>query len=278
MKAYKLLVVIVLLISSMSFVHAHDVVDHADNITGHVDDWSAKAKLGIDSKSGNTDTESINFGLDIAMTRNLCKHKLCKNKLFEHKLNFAISNANTNNETSAEQYTIDYKFDRMLTKIWTAIFPGLLPNKHFVFGGVKYFDDKLDSFTAEKKIDIGYRRQILQGKKTQWNLRGGIGYSIQKLEITGEDISGIAPVFKSEFSYKFNEVCKLNADCKFSHDFEVFLGRDNTNMNNNFAFIFPLIKDRLEMELSYNIRYNSEPDPDSDKTDRHLKMNFVYDL
>ena len=91
------------------------------------DPWSGRGALGYTSTSGNTDSENLNANLQVGYEKDLWKHSL----------SLEIIQAETDNEDSADSWTLlersEYKLDE----------------KSYGFGQFRYQEDEFSGYDYE---------------------------------------------------------------------------------------------------------------------------------
>lgn len=210
-------------------------------------DWSGKGELGLVIVTGNTDSEVLNVAAEVA--RNF--------RGWDHAVKVTAISAEDDGEKSAESYSLEGTTQYDLT------------DRQYLFGNARYFEDKFDSFEEIYSVAGGIGYRAIKTEKMKWDISLGLGYIHQKLEQTGEDISGPSALAISKYSHKLTSTTDLTNDTRFETT------ADNTFVQNIIGFSVA-INSALALKLGYEVRYNSDPDDADDNTDTITSVNIVY--
>lgn len=217
--------------------------------TTHAEGWTGEGEAGIVIVSGNSDSEVINAGLSLSK----------KIDIWTHGVKFAANSAESKGDKNAESYLAAYnlKYD--------------LDAKSFLWGDIRYLDDKFDSFDGITTIGAGYGYRISDSDELKWTVGAGLGYRDTEVESTGEDISGVAVIGESDFKLKLSETTD------FIDTFRVESTSDNTFMQ-NVAGLSVSMSEVLSLKLTYDVRYNTDPASGDTSTDSITAVSVVYKI
>jgi len=215
----------------------------------HAEGWTGEGSAGIVIVSGNSDSETVNVGL--ALTK--------KADVWEHTFKFMANSSESDGDKSAESYLAAYNAKYNLDP------------KSFLWGDLRYLDDKFDSFDGITTIGAGYGYRISNSDELKWNVSAGIGYRDTEIESTGEDISGVAFIGESDFTLKLSETTE------FIDVFRVEATADNSYLQ-NIAGISVAMSDVLSLKVTYDVRYNTDPAAGDTSTDSITAVSVVYKL
>ncbi len=209
--------------------------------------WDGVGEAGLIIVDGNSQSKTLNTAIKLSKA----------SKRWEHSTELAATSAESESEKSAESYTAQWD-----TKY-------LLDERLFLFGDIRYFDDKFDSFDSIKTGGVGVGYKVLLSEKTQWDISSGIGFRKTELEATGENQSGSTLLSTSTFSHQLTETTTLTNDTRLES------AADNTFVQNKLG-LNVAINSSLALKLGYEIRYNSEPAEGDESQDTITSVNLVY--
>lgn len=211
--------------------------------------WTGEGSAGIVIVSGNSDSETINAGLELGK----------KVDVWEHTFKLSANSSESDGDKSAESYLAAYnaKYD--------------LDAKSFLWGDLRYLDDKFDSFDGIATIGAGYGYRISNSDELKWNVSAGIGYRDTEFESTGEDISGVAFIGESDFKLQLSETTD------FINLTRIEATSDNSYLQ-NIAGLSVAMSDVLSLKVTYDVRYNTDPAPGDTSTDSITAVSVVYKL
>jgi len=211
--------------------------------------WSGEGAAGIVIVSGNSDSEVINIGLDLTK----------KVDVWEHTFKFSANSAESDGDKSAESYLAAYNAKYNLDE------------KSFLWGDLRYLDDKFDSFDGIITIGAGYGYRISDSDELKWSVGAGVGYRDTEVESTGEDISGVAFIGESDFELKLSETTD------FIDVLRIESTADNTYIQ-NVAGLRVAMSDVLSLKVTYDVRYNTDPAAGDTSTDSIAAVSVVYKI
>ena len=216
------------------------------------DDWTGKGELGYVLVSGNTESETLNAALKFEKIHNKWKHNA--------KFSAITSEADDSNG-------VKVKSSDSVSAGWRSQYS--LSERAYTFGDFRYFDDKFDSFEEIYTASFGFGYSVIKQEMMTWDISLGVGYRDTTDEVTQEDLSGVSYLIESDYQYQITESTKFENDTRFE------LNSDN-NFVQNVAGLSVSINSSLALKLLYDVRYNSDPSPGFDSTDRIFSTNIVY--
>lgn len=211
--------------------------------------WSGEGAAGIVIVSGNSDSEVINVGLDLTK----------KIDVWEHTFKFSANSAESDGDKNAESYLAAYNAKYNLDA------------KSFLWGDLRYLDDKFDSFSGITTIGAGVGYRISESDELKWSVGAGVGYRDTEIESTGEDISGVALIAESDLELKLSETTD------FIDVLRVESTAENTYIQ-NVAGLKVAMSDVLSLKLTYDVRYNTDPAAGDTSTDSITAVSVVYKI
>lgn len=211
--------------------------------------WAGGAELGFVSTSGNTDTQTFNFKLDITQ------------ELSTWRNNARLDALNTSEDemTSAEKYVAAWKSDYKFT------------SSDYFFGSLQYDDDRFSGFDYQVTLAAGYGRRLLETESSQLDVEIGPGFLAKKVSATQETedeaILRLAGAFKHQ----------LSDTADFSQNVTIDAGEDTT-ISRSVTGLQAQVSGKLAMKLSYTIKHTSEVPAETSKTDRETAVTMVYQI
>ncbi len=212
-------------------------------------DWKGVGEAGLVIVEGNSESQVLNANLTFEN----------ESEKWDHKLRLAATSAESDGEKDAESYTADWDTQYYLTE------------RSFVFGDLRYFDDKFDSFEAIYSGAVGLGYRVVKTEAISWKTSAGAGYRQTELEETGEEQSGVNYLFISDYKHKLTDTTTLTNETR------VEVSEDNTFTQNIFG-LSVAINSSLAMKFAYELRYNSEPAEGDENTDSITSVNLVYNF
>ncbi len=209
--------------------------------------WSGEGEAGIVLVDGNSNSKIINVGL--SLSKNI--------EDWEHTIKLAANTAENNGDKSAESYLAAYniKYD--------------FSEKSFLFGDLRYLDDKFDSFNGITTIGGGYGYRISNTELFKWSVNAGLGYRNTEFDSIDDDISGVAFIGESDFRFKLSETAEI------TDVFRIEATSDNSYLQNILGLSVAM-NSLLSLKISYDVRYNSDPAEGDTDTDSITAVSLVY--
>jgi len=209
--------------------------------------WSGAGKVGFVSTGGNTDTETLNVGLDVNR----------KSERWWHSILFAAIRASDSGITTAERYELNGKSRYRIDE------------KAYWFGSLRYQDDRFSGFEYQSSLAGGYGRVFIDSEIAYLSAEAGGGYRRSKpvdLIETSDDA-----IFQGSIKYER----QIGATSKFVNNFVMEAGEDNTYLQ-NVAEVNVKINQRLSLSVGYELRHNTEVAPELENTDTLTTVNLVF--
>lgn len=210
-------------------------------------EWNGKGEFGLVVSRGNSDTETLNLGLEFER----------ESKTWRNRLNLTALRASDDGQRSAERYTLGYKSDYKFDEV------------SYLFGVLRYDRDEFSSYDYQASFSIGYGRQLLDTESHQLNLELGPGVRRTREADTGMTETNAIGRFSTAYAWKISD------SAEFTDDFLVEAGSDNTFAENK-AAINVAINSRFALKFSVAVRHNTDVEPGREKTDTLTTANLVY--
>lgn len=199
--------------------------------------------------TGNAETKTANAG--VALVRQV--------ERWDNTFKLAANAAENNGEKNAESYLVAYNLKYNTNE------------KSFVFGDIRYRDDKFDSFSSITTVGGGAGYRFFDRETLGWFISGGLGYRDIKVEETNENISGGTFIGESDFRVQVSETTEFINTLRFEGN------PDNTYIQ-SVTSLSVGINDTLSLRVVYDVRHNTDPEPNNVRTDTITSLNLVYKI
>jgi len=211
-------------------------------------EWSGKGEFGLVIARGNSETETLNLGLQFER----------KSEKWRNDLRLTALRASDKGQLNAERYTLGYKSGYNFNE------------DSYLFGALRYDQDEFSSYDYQASLSMGYGRQILNSETHE--LSAELGPGVRRSEPTAQDEATATNVIgRLSASYAWN----ISETADLTNDFLVEAGSNNTFAENELA-LNVAINSRFALKLSGAVRHNTEVDPGVEKTDTLTTANLVY--
>lgn len=222
--------------------------------------WSTRSEAGFVAARGNTSTETANLKFEIVREADKWRNTFGASGLY----------GKTSAIESAERWDARDQVDHLFSE------------RAFLFGGVRYEDDRFSGFDYQASVSAGVGRKFIERERTKLAAQIGFGYRALAPEDllrdeTGEVIQRIVGPRQSDlvgngaltFEHAFNDATKVLDSLLFEG------GRTNTLTKNELALQVKMTR-VLAISLGVSVRYNSLPQDGLKKTDTLSTVNLVY--
>jgi len=210
--------------------------------------WSGQGEFGLVVSRGNSDTETLNLGLNFDR----------QSEKWRNSLKLTALRASDDGDLNAERYTLGYKSGYNFNE------------KSYLFGAFRYDQDEFSSYDYQASLAFGYGRQLLDSETQQLSIEFGPG--VRRSEpadpLQDTETNAIARL-STDYAWVISETANL------TNDLLVEAGSDNTFAENELA-LEVAINSRFALKLSGAVRHNTDVDPGVDKTDTLTTANLVY--
>ncbi|MDW7644428.1 MAG: DUF481 domain-containing protein [Desulfuromonadales bacterium] len=214
--------------------------------------WSDEAELSYVDTSGNTEVTTLS-------AKNKLQATLTERILATWKLQALYGE--TDGEKTAESYMTELRGDYALSE------------RLYTFGAAGWLQDKFAGIDSRYTFGLGIGYKFLDGPKHF--LRGEAGLTYTMDEYTdGSSEEYLGGRLFGEYQYQFTEKNRFSQTLEYLPDFE---NSDNWLLNSETALIAAL-NSFLSMKTSYVVKYDNEPAPGSEKTDRILGVALVVNF
>jgi len=210
--------------------------------------WNGSAELGFLMTRGNTQTDSLNLAAGLENTR----------LKWHHKVEFKALQASEQNVSTAESYEATGRTEY------------LLDDNDYIFGSLRYQDDRFAGYDRRTTEVLGYGHQFL--KRPDMKLKGEFGAGARQTKNTDNtrDDEGILRV-------GLNYTWEITKTSSFNEDIFIERGVVNTATESVTALTVK-INSKLAMKLGITVKDNSNPPAGFKNTDTKTAVTLVYDF
>ena len=222
-------------------------------------DWSGKGEAGLVISSGNSETESANFKVELTNEIGDWKHSAGIVGLY----------ASQDDVDTAERWALFGETDYSLNP------------KTFVFAAFRYEQDEFSGFDSQATISGGIGRKFIENERTKFVGTAGLGYKILETSDVEDDFGVVIergdiesdPIARGtlDFEHAFTETTKL------VNEFIVESGSSNTYAENATSLQVKM-NSKLALSVGFTVRHNSEPPDGFVSTDKLTTINLVYEI
>lgn len=208
--------------------------------------WSGEGRVGFVATGGNTDTETLNVGIDVQR----------KSDKWLHSLGLRAVNASDTGQTTAERYEFAGKTQHELSP------------KSYWYTTLRYQDDRFSAFEYQSSLAGGYGRKFIDNDVTLLSGEAGAGFRRSKpldMEAEGDAI------FQGSIKYQR----KISDTAKVLNTFIVEAGEENTYLQ-NVAAVELKVNNRISMSAGYELRHNTDVGPGIERTDTLTTLNLIF--
>jgi len=210
--------------------------------------FAGKFALGGSRNTGNTEEEAINAALELKRKHGRWTYD------FDAGFDFQTS----------EGDTIKQRLDTALEVNFD------IAKRFYTFSKVQYEDDRFSGFQYRLTGSAGLGWRVLIGEKVNWSLEAGPGVRYDVRLDTGEGQTLLAARTSSDFAWKISD------SALFEQDTEAVID-GGTNVVSTTALKLK-VTERWSGQLSYEVRLNTDPPPDTEDLDTTARAAIVYDF
>jgi putative salt-induced outer membrane protein len=208
--------------------------------------FSGNVTLGYLATTGNTETSSLNGGVELAYQYARWLHEAKANAI----------NASESSQTTAEAYDVTWRSGWDIT------------DKDSLFGRLVWRKDRFGAFDEQFSQTLGYSRRVLTGDKHK--LRADVGGGArQSTDQVGVDSDEVILTGGLDYRWQFSETAL------FRQQLVIEAGEDNTFTESITSITAQLIG-ALNLTASYTYRNNSEAPAGTNNTDTRTAIALEY--
>ena len=208
--------------------------------------FSGEVRLGFESTTGNTDTQSLAAAVSAKYLRGV----------WEYSGRISGSGRQDNGINAEEQYHAELKAQRHYGE------------KNYLYGQILYDRDRFAGVVRQLYETVGYGRQIVKTEKQELNLEVGVGARQTRL-LDGTEADDAVLQLGGDYHWQIND------HVSFKQELTVNRGSDNT-YTMSLSTLESALGDNLSLLLSYRIDNNSQVPAGSTKTDTKTILALGY--
>ncbi|WP_328598083.1 DUF481 domain-containing protein [Croceibacterium salegens] len=230
--------------------------EEAIRSAGVFDNWHGKGEIGANQASGNS--HDVGFTGAITLERAGIDWK--------HKLRLRGDYQRSNGRTSREQLLFAYEPQYRLSQ------------RAFVYGLAQWDHDGQQGIDSRYALSSGLGYKVLDQQAVQLAIKAGPAFRRTEYS-SGEDASTLAALFAYDFGWKISDRLAFNQNSNMvaggGSSGTVFIDSRSTTFD-ILSGLEAKISDRLTTRLSYEIKFDSNPQPGKEKTDTISRFTMVY--
>lgn len=239
-------------------LHAAQAADAASAQESHQpSNWNGEGEIGYLMTSGNSETESLNAGLDLNYEARPWRHH-ARFQAFYSAEESETESGEEEMETSAQKYRITGQTDYQFTE------------NNYAFLRGSYQDDRFSGYDYETSVSAGYGRRLFQTDRLLMEIEAGPGYRYKRLETGGEDKEAILRAY-TLFTAQISE------NAMFKQELSVEAGADQT-VTESISSVQTRINSIFSMKASYTLEHTSTVPEGTEKTDTETALALVYNF
>jgi putative salt-induced outer membrane protein len=223
-------------------------------------EWTGKGQLGWIASHGNTDSQSANAIIDMALAQGKWKHSFHLGGLYSESTDV----------TAAERWD----------SLWQSNYD--LAADVYVFGALRYAHDLYSGFHEQASATTGLGYQLVDTASVKLSAQLGAGYRRARPQTLTRDDSGavisrlVGPADGEAIASGGLEYSQaLTSTTTLTDKLLVESGSSNTLFTNTLALTVSM-SDRFALSLGYNLQNNTNPPPGLKKRDTSQTVNLVY--
>ncbi len=222
--------------------------------------WTGKGQAGYVSSKGNSDANSANAALDVALFENPWKHAFHLGGLYGQSAGIV----------SAERWDTAWQSNYDLTK------------SLYSFGGLRYQHDLYSGFQYQASATTGLGYKLIYTEATKLDVQAGVGYKKLRPEELTKNAAGavIARTLEPAQSGAIGTVGvnysqALSSTATLSDKLLIESGSSDTLITNALALSVKIAA-KLALSVGYSIQDNTKPPPGLKKLDTLETVNLVF--
>lgn len=204
--------------------------------------------MGGVATSGNTNTRSVNGKAEVRHLKEPWLNQLKLDGLWN----------SDGEETTAERYLVSAKTEYRFRK------------REYVFGTLRYEDDRFSGYEYQVSETVGYGRRIVDRPSFSMDLEGGAGGRHQRPEGEEREDQAIA---RGATKLAWD----ISPTSRFTEELLVESGHENT-FAESITALKVKINSNLAMKTAVTVRHNTSVPPDKERTDTITAVTLVYDF
>lgn len=216
---------------------------------------SGEGEIGFLMTSGNSETESVNAGLNLNYETARWRHNGHMAALYNAE-ETETESGESEMETSAEKYLVSAKTGYKFTE------------NNYAFLTGTYEDDRFSGYDYQTSVSAGYGRRVVKTERMLLEMEIGPGYRYNRLNGGGEEEEAILRGYALFTS-------KLTENSSFKQEVSVETGADQT-VTKSISSVKAQVIGALSMKASFTAEHTSSVPADTEKTDTETALTLVY--
>ncbi len=229
-----------------SVLYAQDAAETSSDAPADAGKFSGEGGLGLVVNSGNSNNETLNGNIKASYEKRSWKHA------------FGLDAKKTREDevTTAQRYLLTQQSDYSFSE------------KTYIFEAFRYDDDEFSGFEYQASLSGGIGWHLIKTDETTLDLELGAGYKQNELNNGDTEDEGIIRLAE-DYKTQLSETTQL---------FQGLLieSGDSNTVSEGTIGLKVAMSDKLALQLSYNVRHNSDPPPGNGSTDRTTAATLVY--
>ena len=209
--------------------------------------WSGKGEFGLVSARGNTETETVNFGLHFV---NNLEH-------WRHSFDLSALKSSERDVDTAERIELRAKTDYKMTEI------------SYAFASLRYLNDEFSEYESQATVAVGYGRELFDNDVHDLEGEVGVGFRRSEIRLLGETDS--EAIVRAALKYRWT----ISETSSLTNDLLIEAGADNT-FGQNVTALNTRINGALGLQVAYDVRHNTDVTEPVNNTDTLTTVSLVY--
>jgi putative salt-induced outer membrane protein YdiY len=229
--------------------------------------YTASAELGFLYKTGNTKSADVKAAFNLGYEQDKWRSTLAFNIL-------AKKIETEDDEGNDEFETTDNKWDVLAQTNYTIGEEG----KNYLYGNLAYQQDKFSGYESQGSFSAGWGRHWFENETSSFfaDIGPGIKYDVTRATDTVASESSTNFIIQAQalYTHKFNEHVQFK---------QYFVARQATESGENSVYksessITAQLIDALQLKFAVRVDYDSEVQPEFEKTNTETSMTLIYNF
>jgi putative salt-induced outer membrane protein len=228
-------------------------------------EYTASAELGFLYKTGNTKSADIKAGFNVQHEKDKWRTVVAFNILAK-KLEKEDADGNEEFETTDNKWDILTQTNYTIGK----------KAKNYLYGNLAHEQDKFSGFESQSSFSAGWGRQWYKTETSSFfaDIGPGVKYDVTRVTDTDASISNTSFIIQAQALY----TRKLNEHVKFK---QYLVAKQATQSGENSVYksetsVTAQLIDSLQLKFALRIDYDTEVEPEFEKTNTETSMTLIY--
>jgi putative salt-induced outer membrane protein len=224
--------------------------------------WTGKGQIGFVAAQGNTEAQTANAVLDLALALDPWAHSFHLEALY----------GQTSGIVTAERWRVRWQSDYEFTK------------STYTFGALRYEHDLFSGFEYQASATAGVGYKFFDTDTLKLSAQVGAGYRNERPEEITKDEAGevtartLEPTNNNAIATAGVDYSQtLTSTTSISNKFLLEAGASDTLLSDTIALTVK-VSTKLALSVAYNIQDNTKPPPGLKSIDSTETVNLVYSL